>query len=80
MSPAARARAQNALGASSYSATNTAFPGGGERAQAIALLVLEALLVERPVERGFQRLHLMQVVLEPDREPAHVGRGRPGRR
>jgi len=46
--------------------------GGHERAQRVALVVLEALLVHGEVEVGDERGDLVEVVLEADGEPARV--------
>src|SRR3954468_6687582 len=48
--------------------------GADKRRETVALVVLEALLVERPVEARLEGAHLVEVVLEPNREPARMRR------
>src|SRR3954471_5761657 len=50
--------------------------GAHERLQARALLVFEALLVQRPVELADELRNLTEIVLEADRQSARVRRGR----
>jgi hypothetical protein len=48
--------------------------GVDEGGQRVALAVLEALLVERPVEGGEELRHLVEVILQRGREATDVGR------
>ena len=63
------AAGQNAAGASSYSATNTALPASRERPQPAALVVLEALLGQRPVEVGSSSATCSRSFLSPIESP-----------
>ena len=56
-----------------YSTSNTGLPAAMNGPEQPALGVLEALLVERHVEVGHERRHLVEVVLERDREAVAVG-------
>ena len=72
MNPSRRARAQKADGGRLYSTVKTALRARTNGSEPVALVVLEALLVERPVEARLERADLVEVVLEPDRQPAGV--------
>src|SRR4029077_19702635 len=51
------------------------FSGGDEGMQLVALVVGEALLIQRPVEIPDQVGHLIEIVLEAYRQAARMSRG-----
>ena len=73
LKPSASVVAQNSRAAVRVLDVEDRLAGLDERLQHLALVVGEALLVDREVEVAIQVLDLAQVVLEPDREPVAVG-------
>ena len=73
LKPSASVVAQNSRAAVRVLDVEDRLAGLHERLQHPALVVGEALLVDREVEVAIRSLTWLEVVLEPDREPVAVG-------